>query len=211
MTADTHVPKRARELPHSLWSAIEAAAVVVHAGDWVDAALLDQLETRSRRLIGVYGNNDHGTLRERLPEVARAEIEGVRIAVVHETGDKKGREQGCAARFPDTHVLVFGHHHLPWDTPSAHGLPPLHPPPPPPPRPAPRPPPRGPPGRPTSPPRPPPARRPPGGGGRRARSCRRWPRGASCGTPPPPPSRPAGDHRPTAGGAGGGPAGLPGL
>jgi putative phosphoesterase len=105
-----------------LWTAIDAADVVVHAGDWVDAALLDLFEARSRRLVGVYGNNDHGTLRERLPEVARAEIEGVRIAVVHETGDRKGREERCAARFPDTDVLVFGHSHIPWDTTAPGGL-----------------------------------------------------------------------------------------
>jgi putative phosphoesterase len=122
LTSDTHVPQRARDLPHSLWTAIEAADVVVHAGDWVDAALLDLFETRSRRLIGVYGNNDHGALRERLPEVARTEIEGVRIAVVHETGDRKGREERCAARFPDTDVLVFGHSHIPWDTTAPAGL-----------------------------------------------------------------------------------------
>jgi uncharacterized protein len=121
-TADTHVPKRARDLPHSLWAAIEAADVVVHAGDWVDVALLDRLEERSRRLVAVYGNNDHGPLRERLPEVARAEIGGVRFAVVHETGDRKGREERCAARFPDADVLVFGHSHIPWDTTAATGL-----------------------------------------------------------------------------------------
>jgi hypothetical protein len=102
--------------------AVDAADVVVHAGDWVDLALLDRLEERSRRLIAVYGNNDHGPFRERLPEVARAEIEGVRLAVVHETGTAKGREARCAARFPDTDVLVFGHSHIPWDTTAATGL-----------------------------------------------------------------------------------------
>jgi putative phosphoesterase len=122
VVADTHVPKRARDLPGPLWSAIEAADVVVHAGDWVDVVLLDELEQRSRRLVGVYGNNDHGVLRERLPEVARVEIEGVRLAVVHETGDAKGRAQRCAARFPDVDVLVFGHSHIPWDTTTGSGL-----------------------------------------------------------------------------------------
>ena len=121
-TSDTHVPKRARDLPHSLWTAIEAADVVVHAGDWVDVALLDELERRAARLVAVFGNNDHGPLRERLPEVARAEIEGLRIAVVHETGDAKGREARCAARFPDTDLLVFGHSHIPWDTTAPGGL-----------------------------------------------------------------------------------------
>jgi uncharacterized protein len=122
LTSDTHVPRRSRDLPHLLWGAIEAADVVVHAGDWVDVALLDELERRAARLVGVYGNNDHGPLRERLPEVARAEIEGVRLAVVHETGDRKGREARCAARFPGTDLLVFGHSHIPWDTTAPGGL-----------------------------------------------------------------------------------------
>ncbi len=122
LISDTHVPKRARDLPHSLWTAIEAADVVVHAGDWVDVGLLDRLEQRARRLVGVYGNNDHGPLRERLPEVARAEIGGVRFAVVHETGDARGRERRCAARFPDVDVLVFGHSHIPWDSTADTGL-----------------------------------------------------------------------------------------
>jgi putative phosphoesterase len=122
LTSDTHVPRRSHDLPHLLWEAIEAADVVVHAGDWVDVALLDELERRASRLIGVFGNNDHGPLRERLPEVARARIEGVRLAVVHETGDRKGREARCAARFPSTDVLVFGHSHIPWDTTAPGGL-----------------------------------------------------------------------------------------
>ena len=122
LTSDTHVPHRSRDLPHALWSAIEAADVVVHAGDWVDVSLLDELEQRAHRLVGVYGNNDHGVLRERLPEIARVELSGVRFAVVHETGDAKGREQRCAALFPEVDVLVFGHSHIPWDTTAPNGL-----------------------------------------------------------------------------------------
>ena len=122
LMADTHLPKRARDLPAQLWSAVDEADVVVHAGDWVDVALLDQLEERARRLVGVYGNNDHGPLRERLPEVARAELGGVRFAVVHETGPAKGREERAAHDFPDVDVLVFGHSHIPWDTTAGTGL-----------------------------------------------------------------------------------------
>jgi putative phosphoesterase len=105
-----------------LWHAIDAADVVVHAGDWVDESLLDAMSARSRRLIGVYGNNDDTAVRGRLPEVARAEIAGLRMAVVHETGPKEGRERRCAARFADCDLLVFGHSHIPWDTVAAGGL-----------------------------------------------------------------------------------------
>jgi uncharacterized protein len=122
LMADTHLPKRARDLPAQLWEEVGRADVVVHAGDWVDVALLDELEERSRRLVGVFGNNDHGALRERLPEVARVEVEGLRLGVVHETGDKAGRERRCAATYPDLDVLVFGHSHIPWDTTTDTGL-----------------------------------------------------------------------------------------
>jgi uncharacterized protein len=122
LMADTHLPKRAKELPAELWAAVETADVVVHAGDWVEPPLLDRLERRARRLVGCYGNNDGAELRRRLPEVARVEIEGVRLAVVHETGDRKGREERCAAGYPDVDVLVFGHSHIPWDTTAPNGL-----------------------------------------------------------------------------------------
>jgi predicted phosphodiesterase len=65
LTSDTH----ARELPASLWAAVDAADVVVH-----------------------------------------------------ETGAATGRERRCAARYPDTDVLVFGHSHIPWDTVAPNGL-----------------------------------------------------------------------------------------
>ncbi|MGW1598653.1 metallophosphoesterase family protein [Streptomyces sp. NPDC002343] len=120
--SDTHLPKRAKRLPEQLLAELPHADVVLHAGDWVDTATLDLLESRSRRLIGVYGNNDGAELRARLPEVARAELGGLRFGVVHETGPAQGREARCAARFPDLDVLVFGHSHIPWDTTAPGGL-----------------------------------------------------------------------------------------
>jgi putative phosphoesterase len=122
ITADTHVPKRARDLPAALWEAVDAADAVVHAGDWVHEPLLDALQARARRLIAVYGNNDGPELRSRLPEIARAELAGVRLAVVHETGPRDRREERCAARFPDRDLLVFGHSHIPWDSVAPGGL-----------------------------------------------------------------------------------------
>jgi uncharacterized protein len=122
LMSDTHVPKRARDLPTELWAAVDAADVVIHAGDWVDVPLLDALDARSARLIACYGNNDGPALRRRLPEIAHADVGGLQMAVVHETGPASGREARCAARFPDTDVLVFGHSHIPWDTTAATGL-----------------------------------------------------------------------------------------
>jgi putative phosphoesterase len=113
--ADTHVPVRARDLPAQVWDEVDRADVVLHAGDWVHVDLLDRLEARAARLVGVVGNNDGPALQARLPQVARVELAGVRIAVIHETGVAAGRGARCLRDFPDADVLVFGHSHIPWD------------------------------------------------------------------------------------------------
>ena len=122
LLADTHLPKRARDLPPQVWAQVESVDLVVHAGDWVSVGLLDELEQRSRALLACWGNNDGPALRARLPEVAHATLEGVRVAVVHETGDKAGRERRADLAHPDVDLLVFGHSHIPWDTTTPGGM-----------------------------------------------------------------------------------------
>ncbi|MGW0022102.1 metallophosphoesterase family protein [Rhodococcus sp. NPDC003382] len=122
LLADTHVPARARRLPDEVWNEVDRADVVVHAGDWIEIGLLNALEERAVRLVACWGNNDGPALRERLPEIARVTLDGVRLAVVHETGPSAGREKRMAAAYPDTDVLVFGHSHIPWDTTAPGGL-----------------------------------------------------------------------------------------
>lgn len=122
--SDTHLPTRARDLPPELWAALDGLGsgdLAVHAGDWVDEATLDLLLARlapaAVPLLACWGNNDGPALRERLPEVARAVVGGVRVVVVHETGPATGRESRAAASFgADTDVVFFGHSHIPWDT-----------------------------------------------------------------------------------------------
>ena len=122
LLADTHVPRRARDLPAQVWDEVDRADVVVHAGDWVDVSLLHALEARAARLIACWGNNDGPELRALLPEVARVELDGLRLAVVHETGASVGRERRMASSYDDVDVLVFGHSHIPWDTTADNGL-----------------------------------------------------------------------------------------
>ena len=122
LIADTHVPKRAKDLPERVWDEVTKADVVVHAGDWVDPSLLDALEARASRLVACWGNNDGAELRRRLPERADVTLDGLRITVVHETGAATGREARMAKAYPDTDVLVFGHSHIPWDTTARTGL-----------------------------------------------------------------------------------------
>ena len=122
LVADTHVPKRARDMPAVVWDVVARADVVLHAGDWVEPSLLDELEERAELLVACWGNNDGDELRRRLPERADVTLGGVRFTVVHETGAATGREVRMANAYPDTDVLVFGHSHIPWDTTASTGL-----------------------------------------------------------------------------------------
>ena len=132
LTSDTHVPARARDLPAPLWPAIDAADLVVHAGDWVNEDLLDRFEARAARLIAVYGNNDGPALRARLPEIARAEIDGVRLAVVHETGPARAdARRGVPPASPTGRAWCSVTHTsrgTPWRAPGCACSTPAHPP-----------------------------------------------------------------------------------
>jgi uncharacterized protein len=122
LIADTHVPKRAKDLPAQVWDEVSAVDVVIHAGDWVEPSLLDTLEARAKRVVACWGNNDGAELRRRLPERVDVTLEGLRFTVVHETGAATGREVRMAKAYPDTDVLIFGHSHIPWDTTARTGL-----------------------------------------------------------------------------------------
>lgn len=121
VVSDTHVPQKARALADPVWAAVDAADLVIHAGDWTGLPLLDEFERRSRRLVAVRGNNDGPEFDGRLPLVAHETVDGVRIAVVHETGQKVGREKRADASHPEADLVVFGHSHIPWDSVTPEG------------------------------------------------------------------------------------------
>ncbi|MBA2375597.1 MAG: metallophosphoesterase family protein [Rubrobacter sp.] len=108
--ADTHIPRRAKALPETLLPHLGRADLVIHAGDLMDASLLDELESHAPTLA-VRGNLDPPD--ERLPEVREFEFGGVRIAVIHDSGPKRGRRNRMKLRFPEARVVVFGHSHIP--------------------------------------------------------------------------------------------------
>jgi putative phosphoesterase len=108
--SDTHLTAQTLDrMPPEVWDMVDAADVVLHAGDVVDAAVLTALSERAE-LHAVLGNNDRAM---RLPEVLCLDLDGVPIAMLHDSGARTGRERRMARRFPDAHVVVFGHSHAP--------------------------------------------------------------------------------------------------
>jgi hypothetical protein len=118
--ADTHIRRgSARRLPPAVYAALEAADLVLHAGDVVTAAVLEELAGLAPTLA-VLGNNDT-ELVGRLPEQRVFTVDGLQIAMVHDSGARKGREARLRRRFPTADLVVFGHSHIPIDAPGLDG------------------------------------------------------------------------------------------
>ncbi|HEU5171534.1 MAG TPA: metallophosphoesterase family protein [Gemmatimonadales bacterium] len=85
---------------------------VLHAGDLGPLGLLAELEAIAP-VTAVYGNTDGLDVRERLPQVARVELDGFRIVVTH--GDQFGSPtpERLHAAFPEAEIVVYGHTHRP--------------------------------------------------------------------------------------------------
>ena len=118
--ADTHVRRGSgRRLPDPVYELLETADRVWHAGDVLVPELLHELEGFAP-VTAVLGNNDH-ELAGVLPERVEQTVEGVRIAMVHDSGPTKGRERRMARWFPDARLVIFGHSHAPVDAPGEDG------------------------------------------------------------------------------------------
>ncbi len=111
--SDTHVPDFARALPAALQPALRRAELILHAGDVTSPALLDDLAEFAPTHVAL-GNGDGSDVAAwgGRPEV-RLSVDGVPVAMVHDSGPKAGREPRLRRRFPEARVVVFGHSHIP--------------------------------------------------------------------------------------------------
>lgn len=118
--ADTHMRRDwRRSLPQRAVEWLATADLILHAGDIVHAEVLDDL-ARHAPVHAVAGNNDD-ELADALPETVELDLAGVRVAMIHDSGPKRGRARRLRQRFPDADVVVFGHSHIPWDEPGEDG------------------------------------------------------------------------------------------
>ncbi|HEX6424852.1 MAG TPA: metallophosphoesterase family protein [Acidimicrobiales bacterium] len=113
MLADTHLRTDLSALPSAVWAQVDACDAVLHAGDVVTTHLLDALRAR-RPVHAVLGNNDRD-LSGAVPERLELTLAGVRVAMVHDSGPRAGRERRIRRWFPEAQVVVFGHSHIPVD------------------------------------------------------------------------------------------------
>ena len=130
VVSDTH-SVRGHELAGRTLQAVREADLVIHAGDFMRASVLDAFEDEARTVRGVYGNNDDSEIRERLPEARTVDYKGFRFAVTHRVSGGP-TELTLFGQERDADAVIYGHSHnpevdtggeFPLITPGSHAQP----------------------------------------------------------------------------------------
>jgi putative phosphoesterase len=112
--SDTHLPRGTRALPEACVARLQAADLILHAGDLIALSVLEQLEALGPPVAAVSGNADRAEVVTRLPARRVVDLAGeVRIGMVHDAGPARGRLDRQRAAFPGCAAVVFGHSHIP--------------------------------------------------------------------------------------------------
>jgi putative phosphoesterase len=117
--ADTHAPRRWRVCPPRVAKHLRRADLILHAGDVCTASVLTELAAYAP-VVAVLGNNDGPDVAEwGAPETAELDLDGLAVAMVHDSGPATGRLGRMRRRFPAADLVVFGHSHIPLDESAA--------------------------------------------------------------------------------------------
>jgi uncharacterized protein len=119
--ADTHAPRRWKSCPPPVAEQLRQADLILHAGDVCTAAVLDEL-SQYAPVLAVAGNNDGPDVTAwGAPPTLQADLDGLAVAMIHDSGPAAARLPRMRRRFPGAALVVFGHSHIPLDA-EASGL-----------------------------------------------------------------------------------------
>ncbi len=111
--ADTHAPRRWKSCPPLVAGELDGADLILHAGDVCTAAVLDELSGYAP-VLAVLGNNDGPDVAGwGAPEALETDLDGLPVAMIHDSGAATGRLRRLRRRFPGAGLVVFGHSHIP--------------------------------------------------------------------------------------------------
>lgn len=120
MLADTHAPRFWKSCPPAVAHWLRQADLILHAGDVCTAAVLDELGEYAP-VRAVLGNNDGADVAAwGAPAALELGIDGLPVAMIHDSGQAAGRLRRMHAAFPAAALVVFGHSHIPLDDGDEH-------------------------------------------------------------------------------------------
>lgn len=113
--SDTHSPRFWKGVPPAVADRLDGADLILHAGDVCTPDVLDELATWAPVHV-VLGNNDGPAVAAwGARETLEIDLDGLRVAMIHDSGPVTGRNRRMRRRFPGADLVVFGHSHLPMD------------------------------------------------------------------------------------------------
>jgi len=117
--SDTHAPRFWKFCPPAVAAWLRGADLILHAGDVCTSAVLDELAQYAPVQV-VLGNNDGPDVAAwGAPPVLQFDVDGLPVAMLHDSGPARGRLRRMRASFPDAGLVVFGHSHIPLDESEA--------------------------------------------------------------------------------------------
>jgi len=94
---------------------LEDVDLILHAGDVCRAEVLDELSAYAPVEV-VLGNNDGPDVAAwGATETLALSLDGLAVAMVHDSGPTVGRVARMRRRFPEAELVVYGHSHIPMD------------------------------------------------------------------------------------------------
>ena len=112
--SDTHIPQTASKLPDEIYYAFKDVDLILHAGDFTELSILDELK-RLAKTEAVYGNMDSPGIQKALPAKRMIKAGKFVIGLIHGYGAPSGLMDVIKDEFSkeSVDVIIFGHSHLP--------------------------------------------------------------------------------------------------
>jgi uncharacterized protein len=113
--SDTHAPRFWKRCPPAVAAYAGRADLILHAGDVCTPEVLDELSAFAPVRV-VLGNNDGSDVAAwGARETLELDLDGLRVGMIHDAGQKAGRLGRMRRRFPGCELVIFGHSHIPFD------------------------------------------------------------------------------------------------
>jgi hypothetical protein len=96
-------------------ASLRQADLILHAGDVCTASVLAELAEYGPVTAVVGNNDDHSVAEWGAAPTAELDLDGLQVAMVHDSGAAAGRMARLRRRFPGADLVVFGHSHIPLD------------------------------------------------------------------------------------------------
>jgi len=113
--SDTHISQKSEHLPKKILDDFKTADMVIHAGDLIDIAVLEELRKICKDVRAVAGNMDSPELKQKLNIKEIIPAGKYRIGLMHGWGNPAKLIEALNDAFKEDQVdiIVFGHSHSP--------------------------------------------------------------------------------------------------